>query len=82
VLLLNRGGRHDDLKYGSDFVEERRRAPPVRVHHCFWSLHPGTAGTKAFKYAKTRIRALIDVVGQARVAQRDDVAAIPRLPVT
>lgn len=46
LLLLNPGGRHDDFKYGSAFVEERRRALRFESMHCFWPLSLAMAGAR------------------------------------
>jgi hypothetical protein len=46
VLMLNPGGRHDDFKYGPDFVQERRRALRFEASRCFWSLDPSLCGSE------------------------------------
>jgi hypothetical protein len=70
MLMLNPGGRHDDLSYGAEFVEERRRALRFESSRCFWPLNPAIRGSEAHRYSTTRMRALIDAVGEDRVAER------------
>jgi hypothetical protein len=69
LLLLNPGGRHDDSGYGEAFVQERRRALRFESSRCFWPLAPDMVGTEAHKYAAGRLKALLDAVGEERVAQ-------------
>jgi hypothetical protein len=70
MLLLNPGGQHNDLDYGPDFIKERRRALRFESTNCFWPLNPNLRGSEAYKYASTRMAALIDAVGLDRVAER------------
>jgi hypothetical protein len=70
VLQLNPGAGHDDFQYGTDFVEERRRALRFESSSCFWPLNSALRGTPAHDYATKKMRRLIEVVGEDCVAKR------------
>jgi hypothetical protein len=74
ALTRNPAGKMDDFAYGPEFARERRHSLTFEGEHPFGPLDDRWPETEGAEYYKTRLRPLLEAVGQETVARRLMVA--------